>query len=245
MPKTKVHPKAAADPVPVSTSCACTGSAAAPDEAEPPTVLTVWRKSLLLNCDGFTVFDARGDLAFRVDCYAGSRRRRRRADDVVLMDARGKPLLTVRRKTRLGLAECCWVIYDGDADADKSATPLLSVRRHAAGRLLGATSACKTLARVATPGAEASAAAAYVVEGSYGRRACTVRDAARGGAVVAEVQSKEAVGDDVFRLVVAGPRLGAPLAMALVIALDDMFRGSGTGAGGWSARSLLHRTLSV
>ena len=40
-------------------------------------------------------------------------------------------------------------------------------------------------------------------------------------------------GDDVFRLVVAGQRLGAPLSMALVIALDDKFRG------GWSARSLL------
>ncbi|XP_066334722.1 protein LURP-one-related 8-like [Miscanthus floridulus] len=240
----KVHPNAVSPPEPGGATGGPALAAAEGDE--PPTVLTVWRKSLLLNCDGFTVFDARGDLAFRVDCYAGWSRR---AADVVLMDARGKPLLTVRRKTRLGLAERCWVIYDGDADADadadKRATPLLSVRRHAAGRLLGATSASKTLARVATPGAVASAASAYVVEGSYGRRACTVRDAARGGAVVAEVQRKEAVGDDVFRLVVAGPRLGAPLAMALVIALDDMFRGSGTGAGGWSARSLLHRTLSV
>jgi hypothetical protein len=35
------------------------------------------------------------------------------------------------------------------------------------------------------------------------------------------------------------------MAMALVIALDDMFRGSGAGAGGWSARSLLRRTLSA
>ena len=114
MPKTKVHPKAAADPVPVSTSCACTGSAAAPDEAEPPTVLTVWRKSLLFNCDGFTVYDARGDLAFRVDCYAAPRRRA----EVVLMDAAGAPLLTVRRK-RLSLAER-WLIYDG---ADAGTTP--------------------------------------------------------------------------------------------------------------------------
>ncbi|CAD6258631.1 unnamed protein product [Miscanthus lutarioriparius] len=243
----KVHPNAMSPPEPGTPGGATTGPARAAAEGdEAPTVLTVWRKSLLFNCDGFTVFDARGDLAFRVDCYAGSRRRRRRADDVVLMDARGKPLLTVRRKTRLGLAECCWVIYDGDADADKSATPLLSVRRHAAGRrLLGATSAGKTLARVATPGAEAAAAAPYVVEGSYGRRACAVRDAARGGAVVAEVQRKEAVGDDVFRLVVPGPRLGAQLAMALVIALDDMCRGSGAGACGWLARSLLRRTLSA
>jgi len=43
----------------------------------------------------------------------------------------------------------------------------------------------------------------------------------------------------VFRLV-ADPRLGAPLAMGLVIALDEMF-----GAGHGSARSLLPRTWSV
>ena len=48
----------------------------------------------------------------------------------------------------------------------------------------------------------------------------------------AEVRRKEAVGDDVFRLVVS-PRLGAPLAMGLVIALDEMFGGRG------SARSWL------
>ena len=89
-----------------------------------------------------------------------------------------------------------------------------------------------------TPLGSAAAEYSYVVEGSYGRRACAVRDA-RGDAVVAEVRRKESVGDDVFRLV-ADPRLGAPLAMGLVIALDEMF-----GAGNGSARSLLPRTWSV
>ncbi|RLM97695.1 protein LURP-one-related 8-like [Panicum miliaceum] len=193
---------------------------------QPPTVLTVWRKSLLFNCHGFTVFDANGDLAFRVDCYAASRRRA----EVVLMDVAGKPLLTVRRK-RLSLTEH-WVIYDGDAAEPKS-RPLLSVRRHVSLR-----SSSKAVAHV-TPHASAAAASAaeYVVEGSYGRRACAVRDA-RGDAV-AEVRRKESVGDDVFRLV-ADPRLGAPLAMGLVITLDEMF-----GAGRGSARSLLRRTWSV
>jgi hypothetical protein len=67
------------------------------------------------------------------------------------------------------------------------------------------------------------------MEGSYGRRACVVRDRAHGDAVVAEVSRKEAaVGDDVFRLV-ADPRLGATLAMGLVVALDEMFaRGRST-----------------
>jgi len=44
------------------------------------------------------------------------------------------------------------------------------------------------------------------------------------------VRRKEAVRNDVFRL---RPRLGAPLAMGLVIALDEMFGGRG------SARSWL------
>jgi hypothetical protein len=63
---------------------------------------------------------------------------------------------------------------------------------------------------------------------------------------VAEVRRKERVGDDVFRLV-AGPRLGAPLAMALVIALDEMFAAADAGSGSGSARrpSLLRRTWSA
>ena len=51
---------------------------------------------------------------------------------------------------------------------------------------------------------------AFVVEGSYGHQACAVRDARDD--IVAEVQRKEAVGDDMFRLVIH-PRLGAPLVM--------------------------------
>jgi hypothetical protein len=82
-----------------------------------------------------------------------------------------------------------------------------------------------------------------VVEVFYGRPACGVRDA-RGDAVVAEVCWKEAVlGDDVFRLV-ADPRLGATLAMGLVIFLDEMFAGGGRSAASRSL-SLLGRTWSA
>ncbi|CAM0146919.1 unnamed protein product [Urochloa decumbens] len=218
----KVHPNAAdpAEPPPPSSP------APAPATEEELLSLTVWRKSLLFNCDGFTVFDAKGDLAFRVDCYGA---RGRRHAEVVLMDVAGKPLLTIRRR-KLSLAEQ-WVIYDGDAAAEPSkARPLLSVRRHVSLR-----SSTKAVAHVTplVPGASA-----FVVEGSYGRRACAVLDA-RGDAVVAEVRRKESVGDDVFRLVADPKRLGAPLAMGLVIALDEMF------AAGRSARSLLPRTWSV
>ena len=145
MAKVRPNAVAPADPAAATT----TTSSRAPQEETPAAVLlTVWRKSLLFNCDGFTVFDAKGNLAFRVDCYASARRRA----EVVLMDVSGKPLLSSL------LAEH-WVIYDGNGTASR---PLLSVRRHASLR----SSSRKTLA------AEYS----YVVEGSYGRRACAVRD---------------------------------------------------------------------
>ena len=63
------------------------------------TSLTVWRKSLLFNCNGFTVFDCKGNLVFRVDNYSSTSAR-----EVLLMDAAGKPLLTIRRKVLVWLS---------------------------------------------------------------------------------------------------------------------------------------------
>ncbi|KAI4991662.1 hypothetical protein ZWY2020_040048 [Hordeum vulgare] len=231
----KVHPNVAAPEVPA-------GGRAAVVEVQQPTVLTVWRKSLLFNCDGFTVFDSAGGLAFRVDRYGSSSGSRRRAEDVVLMDAAGKPLLTVRRKIKLslGLGEH-WVVYEGDATASATAArPLLSVRRHHAGLRRRATD--KTLAHVTLlgPYSAGADAAGYVVEGSYGRRSCAVRERdARGGAPVAEVRRKESVGDDVFRLVVPDHRLGTALSMGVVVALDQMFGAAS------SRTSLLPRSWSA
>lgn len=57
------------------------------------TVFTVWKKSLLLNGKGFTVFDSLGQLVFRVDNYASNAK-----NEVFLMDDAGQLLLTLRRK---------------------------------------------------------------------------------------------------------------------------------------------------
>lgn len=56
------------------------------------TSLTVWRKSLISSCNGFTVIDTNGNLAYRVDNYMG------RPEEVILMDGSGKSLLTMRRR---------------------------------------------------------------------------------------------------------------------------------------------------
>ncbi|KAD4584545.1 hypothetical protein E3N88_22146 [Mikania micrantha] len=77
---TKVHPKAVILPIASSDV--------------NPVVLTVWKKSLLFNCEGFTVFDTKGNLVFRVDNYAAANKA-----EVFLMDAAGRSLLTIRRKS--------------------------------------------------------------------------------------------------------------------------------------------------
>jgi len=54
--------------------------------------LTVWRKSLVMSCKGFTVIDCCGNLVYRVDNYIG------RPNEVTLMDASGKSILTMFRR---------------------------------------------------------------------------------------------------------------------------------------------------
>uniref|UniRef100_A0A6N2KZR9 Uncharacterized protein n=1 Tax=Salix viminalis TaxID=40686 RepID=A0A6N2KZR9_SALVM len=58
------------------------------------TLLTVWRKSLLISCNGFTVFNSCGDLVYRVDNYID------RPEELILMDGSGKSILTMRRRKR-------------------------------------------------------------------------------------------------------------------------------------------------
>ncbi|XP_073009477.1 protein LURP-one-related 8-like [Typha latifolia] len=178
------------------------------ERRQEATTLTVWRKSLLFNCNGFTVFDAKGNLVFRVDNYGEDR------GEVVLMDAKGIPICTIRRK-KLSLVDHS-TIYNGE----ESVNPIFSVKKHVT---LGRS---KTLAHV-TPssGGACGCGAAYTIEGSYSRRSCAVYDGQR--RQVAELSRKEsdggvALGADVFRLVVQ-PDLDTCLAMAIVVVLDQMF----------------------
>lgn len=60
--------------------------------------LTVMKTSLFFAGDGYTVYDCKGELLFRVDSYGPDARDK---DEIVLMDAQGKCLLTVRRKVML------------------------------------------------------------------------------------------------------------------------------------------------
>ena len=200
----KVHPNVA---VPHLGQPAAAAAAA----DEEPVTLTVWRKSLLFNCRGFTVFDASGNLVYRVDSYASDSRA-----EVVLMDAAGRAVLTVRRRKVIGLGADQWLVYPGEETCQP---PLYAVKR-AAQYMRGGG---KSMAHVAPCSGAAGgkrAGGGYEVEGSYLRRCFTVYDDRR--RAVAEVRPKEAVGSDVFRLVVQ-PGTEVSLAMAVVLALDQMF----------------------
>ncbi|ONI04065.1 hypothetical protein PRUPE_6G300100 [Prunus persica] len=187
-------------------------------DQEDATVLTVWKKSLLLNCNGFTVFDNKGNLVFRVDNYLAGHK-----GEIVLMDACGKPLLTIRRK-RLSLGDN-WVVYDGET----AVNPRFCVRKN-----VGILNNNKCLAHVTSANNDKGASKnydnknsmLYQVEGSYGQRCCAVYDNKR--RKVAEIKRKEAavggvaLGVDVFRLIVQ-PEIDTSVGMAFVILLDQMY----------------------
>ncbi|XP_047252258.1 protein LURP-one-related 8-like [Capsicum annuum] len=64
---TRVYPNAANAFASSVSSAAVPNSVA--DHGNSPVVLTIWKKSLLFNCNVFTLFDDQGNLVFRVDNY--------------------------------------------------------------------------------------------------------------------------------------------------------------------------------
>ncbi|KAI3911504.1 hypothetical protein MKW98_010391 [Papaver atlanticum] len=169
-------------------------------------VLTVWKKSLIFNCDGYTVFDTKGNLVFRVDNYQSGKK------EIVLMDGIGKSLLTIRRK-RLSLVDN-WMVFDGET----SVSPIFLVKKPV--NFL----ASKNLAHVIYCQSN-NKNLIYEIIGSYAQRQVAVYDIRK--RLVADIQRKEAkagvsFGGDVFSLIVQ-PELNQTVAMALVILMEQMF----------------------
>ncbi|KAK1426733.1 hypothetical protein QVD17_15412 [Tagetes erecta] len=197
---TKVYPNTVVPQIPQPLSVVSATSS--------PLLLTVWKKSLLFNCHGFTVYDnSNGNLVYRVDNYAAGAKA-----EIVLMDDAGRSLLTIRRK-RLSLLEN-WVVYDGETTSN----PRFTMTKHV--NLLSS----KSIAHVRITGSKTKKPV-YEIEGSYTQRCCVVYDDKRHS--VAEMKRKEAtggvkLGGDVFRLTVQ-PEIDPTVAMALVVVLDQMF----------------------
>ena len=69
------------------------------------THLTVLKTSLFFAGDGFTVYDSKGELVFRVDSYGPEKDN----GEQVLMDASGRCILTVRRKVCVNMFVCVFI----------------------------------------------------------------------------------------------------------------------------------------
>lgn len=169
--------------------------------------LTVLKTCLFFANDGFTVYDCKGELVFRVDSYGPDARDR---GELVLMDAHGRCLLTVRRK-RPSLHQR-WEGYMGEgSDGQK---PIFSVRRSS---IIGRSSV--TVEVYDNSGEE------YQIEGSFGNRSCKIFNSSKES--VAEIRRKVdastnvVLGKDVFSLWLK-PGFDGAFAMGLVLVLDQI-----------------------
>ncbi|KAG6426036.1 hypothetical protein SASPL_110250 [Salvia splendens] len=181
---------------------------------EEETHLTVLKTSLFFAGDGFTAYDCKGALVFRVDSYGPDGGD---TGEVVLMDASGRCILTVRRK-RPSLHQR-WEGFVGEGSEGKKA--LFSVRRSS---IIGRSS--MTVEVYTNPGEE------YQIEGSFACRNCNILAADK--EIVAEIRRKVdattnvVLGKDVFVLSLKAGFDGA-FAMGLVLVLDQIY---GDEAGG-------------
>lgn len=169
--------------------------------------LTVLKTCLFFANDGFTVYDCKGELVFRVDSYGPDMRDK---GELVLMDAHGRCLLTVRRK-RPSLHQR-WEGYLGEGtDGQK---PIFSVRRSS---IIGRSSV--TVEVYGNPGEE------YQIEGSFASRSCSILNTEKES--VAEIRRKVdasthvVLGKDVFSLSLK-PGFDGAFAMGLVLVLDQI-----------------------
>ncbi|XP_015938087.1 protein LURP-one-related 12 [Arachis duranensis] len=171
--------------------------------------LTVLKTSRFFAGDGFTVYDCKGQLVFRVDSYGPDARDK---DELVLMDPQGRCLLTVKRK-RPSLHQR-WEGFKGERiDGDKA---LLSMKRTS---LIGRSRASVIVEVYDKPGVE------YHIEGCFSQRCCKIYNAAK--KLMAEIRRKVdsttsvMLGKEVFSLYVK-PGFDGALAMGLVLVLDQI-----------------------
>jgi len=171
--------------------------------------LTVLKTSLFFAGDGFTVYDSKGEVAFRVESYGPDSRD---LDELVLMDPDGRCILTVRRK-KPSLHQR-WEGYKGERmDGDK---PTFSVKRSS---IMGRSYAGVTVEVYDRSGEE------YHIEGCFSQRSCTVFNASKES--VAEIHRKVdpttgvLIGKEVFSLSVK-PGFDTAFAMGFVLVLDQI-----------------------
>ncbi|KAH9625037.1 hypothetical protein KSS87_020790 [Heliosperma pusillum] len=170
--------------------------------------LTACKTSLFFVGDGFNVYNCLGKLVFRVDSY---RSQGGENGELVLMDALGRCLLTVRRK-RPSLHNR-WEGYIGERKEESK--PIFSVKRSS---IIGRSEVSVEV--YDNEGEE------YLIDGCFEDRSCTIYDATS-REVMAEIRrkvdisSKVVMGKDAFSILIK-PGFDSAFAMGLVLVLDQI-----------------------
>ncbi|KAL9232015.1 hypothetical protein vseg_007165 [Gypsophila vaccaria] len=173
------------------------------------THLTACKTSLFFVGDGFNVYDCHGQLVFRVDSYSpewgGDQ------IELVLMDASGRCLLTVRRKWPS--LHNRWEGYVGERTGKLK--PVFSVKRSS---IIGRSEV--TVEMYDNQDEE------YQIDGSFANRSCTIYDANSREVVVeirrkVDISSNVVMGKDAFSILIK-PGFDYAFAMGLVLVLDQI-----------------------
>lgn len=172
-------------------------------------VLTVRKKPLVFSGGGFTVTDSSGQVVFMVDGRGPSFSHR-----LVLMDALGKPLLTLHHKV-LNIMYNAWDGFVGDKYEGQK--PIFRLRKSFIFNR-------NALIEVFLSSNKRKEHFDYKIEGCYMERYCTIYSDAR--TIVAEVKRKYATPEvllskDVYNVVVRAG-LDQAFIMGLVIILHQM-----------------------
>ncbi|CAI0376330.1 unnamed protein product [Linum tenue] len=188
------------------------------------TSLTVRKTSVFFPGDGFLVYDPNGEVLLRFDSYGPETK-----DELVLMDASGKCLLTLRRKKPS--LHNRWEGFLGEGGSNHGASSAADGESTAIGpiftvfksSIIGQSSLMVELYN--DSGEE------YQIEGSYVHRSCTVYYSSAAGSTAkepaAEIKRKVdpttgvTLGRDVFWLCLR-PGFDGAFAMGLVLVLDQM-----------------------
>ncbi|XP_039132663.1 protein LURP-one-related 5-like [Dioscorea cayenensis subsp. rotundata] len=178
---------------------------------------TVWKKSSMAfqGTDGFSVYDSNGGLAFRVDNY--SRRHKRLAGELVLMDGAGAVLFALR--PQIFSMHDQWNGFKEEKEGLRAGSKrhVFSMRKRSV-----LQSSDETDVFMVSSGGHLSPKPDYRIEGCFWRRNCKIRGSS--GEVLAKISRKKAnsstiLSDDVFSLTVE-QGADCELIMAFMVVLD-------------------------
>ncbi|KAL7111674.1 hypothetical protein ACP275_05G104500 [Erythranthe tilingii] len=172
---------------------------------------TMWMKSLVFHGNGCTVFNSRGEVAFRVDNY-----QQKCCTKVFLMDSYGNVLFSLNRK-KMGIFGCWEGFKWIESERRNEKRPYFQVRRKS--NFFSKNISCKVTIN-GFDDENNSITSCYLMSGFEGKSTLKIFDFSDRRLLLAEAMQKQSIegislGDDVLALMVE-PHADQSLVMALV-----------------------------